>query len=105
MKCQRIFKFAILVFAGVALAALLGLALGLLVMFLWNALMPAIFGLPHIGYWQAVGLFVLAHILFKGGNHNHPHENNHNSDRQCHGQSFRNKIKAWLNESEKTAEE
>ncbi len=42
-----------------------GLGLGLLVMALWNWLMPDLFGLETIGYWQAVGLFVLCHLLFK----------------------------------------
>jgi hypothetical protein len=36
-------------------------------MWLWNALMPAIFKLPVLGFWQAVGLLVLAQIFFKGG--------------------------------------
>lgn len=36
-------------------------------MWLWNWLMPAIFKLPTIGFWQAVGLLALAQILFKGG--------------------------------------
>jgi len=35
---------------------------------LWNALMPNIFNLPEVSYWQAVGLVVLAHIFF--GSHN-----------------------------------
>ena len=57
-----------------ALAALLGLALllavsllvGLPVMWLWNALMPGIFGLGEIGFWQAVGLSLLAGFLTRG---------------------------------------
>lgn len=40
------------------------LVLGLVVSGLWNALMPAIFGLPAITYWQALGLFILSRILF-----------------------------------------
>ena len=32
-------------------------------MWLWNALMPDIFGLPVITYWQAFGLEILGHIL------------------------------------------
>jgi hypothetical protein len=36
-------------------------------MWLWNWLMPAIFKLPVIGFWQAVGIIILSHILFKGG--------------------------------------
>jgi hypothetical protein len=40
---------------------------GAVTMWLWNALMPAIFNLPAIGFWQALGLLVLSQILFKGG--------------------------------------
>ena len=36
-------------------------------MWLWNWLMPAIFKLPTIGFWQAVGILILSQILFKGG--------------------------------------
>lgn len=36
-------------------------------MWLWNWLMPAIFKLPEIGFWQAAGLLLLAHIFFKSG--------------------------------------
>lgn len=34
-------------------------------MWLWNWLMPAIFGLTKIGFWQAVGINFLSGILFK----------------------------------------
>jgi magnesium-transporting ATPase (P-type) len=47
---------------GIALLALCGLA----VMLLWNWLMPYIFGLPTLDYWQAWGLLILCSILFKG---------------------------------------
>jgi hypothetical protein len=33
---------------------------------LWNGLMPGIFGLRTISYWQALGLMVLCWILFGG---------------------------------------
>ena len=36
---------------------------GLVTMLLWNALMPAIFGLPVITYLQALGLLLLSKIL------------------------------------------
>ena len=35
-------------------------------MLLWNWLMPDIFGLKRLTYWQAWGLLILCHILFKG---------------------------------------
>jgi hypothetical protein len=37
-----------------------------IVMFLWNALVPTLFSGPVINYWQALGLLVLAKILFGG---------------------------------------
>ena len=47
---------------GVALIAILGL----LVMSLWNALLPAILGVKSIGFWQALGVLALSRILFGG---------------------------------------
>jgi hypothetical protein len=35
-------------------------------MWLWNWLMPVIFKLPAITFWQAAGLLILSHLLFKG---------------------------------------
>lgn len=35
-----------------------------LVMLLWNALLPAIFGIKSIGFFQALGLLILCKILF-----------------------------------------
>jgi len=63
---MRAMKIIGWVLVGLAGAALLGFLLGIVVMLLWNWLMPALFGLPEIGYWQAVGLFILCHLLFKG---------------------------------------
>lgn len=40
--------------------------MGFVLMGLWNWLMPMLFGLKTIGYWQAVGLFILSKILFGG---------------------------------------
>jgi hypothetical protein len=39
---------------------------GWVVMLLWNWLMPDIFGLKRISYWQGWGLLALSTILFKG---------------------------------------
>jgi hypothetical protein len=39
---------------------------GWVVMLLWNWLMPEIFGLKQLNYWQAWGLLALCTILFKG---------------------------------------
>ena len=43
----------------------------LLVLLLWNWLMPAIFGLTTINYFQALGLLVFSKILFFGFHRNY----------------------------------
>lgn len=58
-RARRVVKFVIL-------AILLIPLFGFVVMLLWNWLMPTLFGLPTIGFWQAWGLFVLSKILFGG---------------------------------------
>ncbi len=40
--------------------------LGLLVMSLWNTLLPTIVGVKSIDFWQALGMLVLSRILFGG---------------------------------------
>jgi hypothetical protein len=43
---------------------------GEVVMHLWNWLLPMLFGLRQITFWQGLGLLVLCRILFGGfGNH------------------------------------
>ncbi|TYP94157.1 hypothetical protein BC792_11325 [Sphingobacterium allocomposti] len=54
-------------FAFVFFAVLAGIFLLVaLVQYLWNWLVPDIFGFKAISYWQAFGLFVLSKILFGG---------------------------------------
>jgi hypothetical protein len=48
------------------LVALAATIFSFVVMWLWNWLMPAIFGLHVISFWQALGLLVLGKILFGG---------------------------------------
>jgi hypothetical protein len=43
----------------------------LVVMLLWNWLMPTIFNLQEITFWQSAGILVLAKILFSGFGHEH----------------------------------
>jgi hypothetical protein len=50
-----------LVFAAVAVAVL-----GLVVMALWNRLMPDLFGWRSISFGQALGLLILTRLLFGG---------------------------------------
>jgi len=61
-----------LIIAGVVFAGLFALVLGFVVQWLWNWLMPDIFGLNPISYWQAFGILFLAKLLFGGLGHHHP---------------------------------
>jgi hypothetical protein len=49
----------------VGLLILACLLFGLPLQILWNILMPTIFGLPYITFWQACGLQLMAALLFK----------------------------------------
>jgi hypothetical protein len=69
----KAFKIVGVVLLGIIAVAVLAIVFGVFVKWLWNALMPEIFGLPEIGYWQAVGLAVLAHIFF-GADHSTHYE-------------------------------
>ena len=59
---------------GIAvLAAGVAAALGLVVMTLWNGLLPGLFGFKTLHFWQALGLLVLTRILFGGFHRGHGH--------------------------------
>jgi len=64
-------KIVLWVIAGVLLALLFASIFAFAVMYLWNWLMPDIFGLGQIGYLQALGLIVLARLLVGGWHHGH----------------------------------
>lgn len=49
-----------------AVVALAALGFGYVTMQLWNWLMPAVFGLKVITFWQAFGILILGKILFGG---------------------------------------
>ena len=53
------------VLLALGVIALLGILLGLPLQLLWNWLMTTIFNLPTITFWQAMGLNIMASILFK----------------------------------------
>ncbi len=72
---SKALKIIGMVAGGTALAAAIAFLLGFAVQALWNWLMPELFGLPQITYWQAWGLLVLGHLLLGGGpRFNHHHE-------------------------------
>ncbi|WP_323758034.1 hypothetical protein [Roseivirga sp.] len=72
-KKEFIYKYKYIFFPVFGAAALF--LFGSVIMLLWNWLMPDLFGLTTITFWQALGLFILSRILFSGmggkGKHSH----------------------------------
>lgn len=72
---KHVFRFVMMGLAAVA-------GFSAITMLLWNWLMPGIFGLEVINFWQALGLLALIRILFGGigGKHwMHRHRHNHHN--------------------------
>jgi Ca2+/H+ antiporter, TMEM165/GDT1 family len=60
------------IFIPIAIAA--GIFIfGSVVMLLWNSILPVVFGIHTITFWQALGILVLSKILFGGFGKGHGH--------------------------------
>lgn len=53
-----------IVLVSFAVAFLIDFVVAYLVMLCWNYIVPTLFGLPQIGYWQAFVLLLLLGMLF-----------------------------------------
>lgn len=62
-RLKRLIFIAPLAILGMLLFIAIG---GLLVMLLWNWLLPSLFGWHPLTFWQAVGLLALCRTLFGG---------------------------------------
>ena len=62
---DTILKIIGLVVVAVALVFALSLLFAFPIKWLWNWLIPVIFSLPRITFWQAWGLSMLSGLLFK----------------------------------------
>ena len=49
----------------IGIVILIVMLLGIPLQILWNLLMPELFNLPYITFWQAVGLNLISAILFR----------------------------------------
>ena len=94
-------KYTLYTILGIAGAFLFGLLFGNVIMWLWNWLMPKLFGLPTIGFWEGLGLFLLAKILFgfsssgssgEGDKKHHKHGKPHHHH---HGEGEKRDWKDW----------
>lgn len=88
-----------LTLGGIAFAVVFAFLFGLVVKVLWNWLMPALFGLGAITFWQAFGIVLLAKILF--GGHGHGHREHDSGD----GRYFRDKFKRIVRDDENAGED
>lgn len=65
----KIFGFLFLLISGISIGAAMIFGTALIFAFpvkwLWNYLMPDLFSLQYIGFWQAFCLLLLTGILFK----------------------------------------
>lgn len=52
-------------FKKIAIVILSILPIAFVFMVLWNWLFVSIFELPIISYWQSLGLYLIANVLFK----------------------------------------
>jgi len=89
---------------------------GTAVMLLWNSLLPDIFNLTEINFWQALGLIVLARILLGGfgkfmpmgggfgRGENHIHRKWMKMSSEERRNFFKNRRKFWMMNSEKREE-
>lgn len=75
----KVFRILIAVLAGLSFASIFAAVFGWIVMLLWNWLMPSIFDLKEITYWQAFGITVLSKILLSAHN-GIPHHGKYHSD-------------------------
>ena len=87
-KVKKVFGIIGMVIGGIALAFLATFA----IMWLWNWLMPMLFGLPVINYWQGLGLAVLGRLLLGGFGGGHKSDGDHNSCRSEFKKEFKKRV-------------
>ena len=90
-------KFGVIVgwiFLGIIAAGGFAILFGYVVMLLWNWLMPLLFGLSLINFWQAVGIIILAKLLF-GGFGGHKHKSDRHHKRPSKSKSFKSGFAKW----------
>lgn len=85
-KCMRGFLHILFFLAAVA-------AFSVVVMLLWNALIPSIIGWGSISYLQALGLLVLCKLLFGGFGHRGFHFHRHNKQHRHLHEAMKNMSK------------
>lgn len=58
-------KFGLLC-AAFGVVIIFSLLIAFPIKWLWNGVMPDVFGLPEITFWKAYGMYLLFHLLLRG---------------------------------------
>lgn len=66
-KLPKGLRLVIWILLGITFFTTMVFVFGWVIQLLWNATIADMFGLPAITYWQSVGIFILAKILFGFG--------------------------------------
>ena len=63
----KVYRIPLIAIGVIVLGAVVLGVFGYVVMWLWNHVLAAVFEVPSITFWQAVGLFLLAKLFFGFG--------------------------------------
>ena len=58
-------NFIATLFSAILVFLLYVLIIGSVVMWLWNYIMPTVFGLPELSWLQSLGIYALAQLFFQ----------------------------------------
>jgi hypothetical protein len=97
-KAEKFFKGFFKVLIGGIFFIILVFLFGYITMRLWNWLMPELFGLGEIQYWQALGVLILAKILFGGFGNHKSKRSSKKTHRRCkpgHENGFKKDFSNW----------
>jgi len=97
-KVEKFFHGAFKVFFMIIAAIFFLLLFGYGFMLLWNWLMPEVFGLPLLTYWKAVGILVMAKLLFgsfEGKGHKKHSKGSRKHFRKRRNDTCRNDMSKW----------
>ena len=64
---EKLIAVLIVILMFLVIAVVFALIVAFPVMLIWNAIMPELFELAKITFWQALGLSLLARLLFGTG--------------------------------------
>lgn len=73
---NKIIEFLGWIFMVIGIIAIFAVIVGYPIMWLWNWIMPILFNLPKITFFQSIGLYILCNLLFKSSISNDKKTNN-----------------------------